>query len=49
MKRVIYREENSYATVDFEGVSFTEEDVSFLFLIPILSILRIPSNQWGLQ
>ena len=28
---------------------FTEEDVSFLFLIPILSILRIPSNQWGLQ
>ena len=48
MKRVIYREENSYATVDFEGV-FTEEDVSFLFLIPILSILRIPSNQWGLQ
>lgn len=34
MKRVIYREENSYATVDFEGVFFTEEDVSFLFFNP---------------
>lgn len=31
MKRVIYREENSDATVDFEGVFLTEEDVSFLF------------------
>lgn len=40
MKHVIYREENSNATVDFEGVFLTEEDDSFLFLIPILSVFR---------
>ena len=28
---------------------FTEEDVSFLFLILFYLFLRIPSNQWGLQ
>lgn len=31
MEPVIYREENSYATVNFEGVFLTEEDDSFLF------------------
>lgn len=31
MKRVIYREENLYAAIDFEGVFLAEEDVSFIF------------------
>lgn len=48
MKRVIYREGNSYATVDFEGVFLTEEDVSFLFLIPILSVFRNSVEPMGI-
>ena len=48
MKRVIYREENLYATVDFEGVFLTEEDVSFLFLIPILSIFKDSVEPMGI-
>ena len=48
MKRVIYREENLYATIDFEGVFLTEEDVSFLFLIPILSIFKDSVEPMGI-
>lgn len=48
MEPVIYREENSYATVNFEGVFLTEEDDSFLFLIPVLSIFRNSVEPMGI-
>ncbi len=44
-----YREGNSYATVDFEGVFFTERKMfPFYFLIPILSIFKNSVEPMGI-
>ncbi len=49
MKRVIYREENLYATIDFEGVfSYRRRCFLSIFLIPILSIFKDSVEPMGI-